>query len=306
MRLALLALGALAATATAAEPLRVTVNARSEVAAAVATLADVAALTGDADLVARAGLLPVVQLPDLGQRRVDADAVRRALRTLPAAAGAVIAGSGSVVRRAEVLDADRLVAVALAHAQAGAGTVEVSVVRAPEAFAIAAGAAPTLTATALDPSPTGRIAYRITASRGSVELGRALAVLDVRRFIDAVVPAAAVPRGTRLETALVRRERVELRRGFDDLVADPAAVAGLVARLDLPAGRPLRTNQLERPPAVRPGEAIRLVVRLGQAEIGAEGTALGSAALGGAVPVRRADGSQARGVVIAPGVVALR
>lgn len=104
---------------------------------------------------------------------------------------------------------------------------------------------------------------------------------------------------------LLRPEDVELRTGEltqfpQDVLTDPAQVAGRVANVSIPAGQPLRNDMLRRAPAVQKGQNVTVFSRGDGFQVSTEGTALADATDGQVVQIRMTTG-QVRSGIARPG-----
>ncbi len=275
-----------------------------ELAAERALLAQVADLSGDAELIAQLGAIAVQDLPGLAPRRLNAAAVRAALG--PIAGRLDIRGECRLSRRARTITAAELAAAAVRCATAAAGTDEVAITIAKNAGDLVVpddGTPADLTADPLDNALSGTIPYRVRAGRGSREWARALVTLDIRRWRTVLVSARDLPRGAKLGVGDLVPGRIEVRRGGDALT-DPAEAAGRALRGPLATGAVLLRNQLTARADVHGGEPVELVYRSAGIELSAGGTALADGQTGDRIQVRRGtDGKSLTGTVLGPGQV---
>jgi flagella basal body P-ring formation protein FlgA len=302
-RLALLWLCGLLSPALAAEGLRVSLHPHVDVAASIATLADVAELAGDPALVKAAAAVTVAELPGLGARVIDPPAVRTAIGRLMPAGALSISGECQLSRRARTIGADDLVAAAAALAKAGGGEVEVATVRTSGAMLVPDDAQPPrIVAEALDRALSGEIPYRVRALRGDAELARGLVVLKVDRFQTAMVAARSIHRGEALGVGDLRGERITLGRGVTGAPVAADEVVGQLARADIAAGTPLSAALVQPRSDVHGGQAIVLVFGREGFQVTAAGEALADGRIGEVIPVRRgADGKTVKAQVSGPG-----
>ncbi len=81
-----------------------------------------------------------------------------------------------------------------------------------------------------------------------------------------LVARAALPAGTRVRVEDVVTTETE-RTGSPDQMGSPEEAAGKVLRRSLAAGEPVRRGALSEPRAIDRGQAVRLTVRSGQAQL---------------------------------------
>ncbi|WP_264211887.1 flagellar basal body P-ring formation chaperone FlgA [Leisingera thetidis] len=95
-----------------------------------------------------------------------------------------------------------------------------------------------------------------------------------------------IPLRTIRAKEIVNAEDLALKKGeILGALSDPAAVAGMEARVALYAGRPLRPGDIGPPAIVERNDLVTLIFRQGVLSIAAEGRALGRGAAGEAVRV---------------------
>lgn len=133
--------------------------------------------------------------------------------------------------------------------------------------------------------------------------GTAPQALRLRAGVEAPVRTAArpLPRGH----AVADRDMAwssELRWGAPRDGDDPDPL-GWETRRVIREGEPLREPAVRPPLLVRSGQPVELVWKRGEVGIRMQGSAAGSAPLGGAVLVRTGSGTRLKGVVVAPGIV---
>lgn len=306
MRAALaLLLAAWAAFAdAAAEDIVIRLHAEASVAAEHALLGDVAVVEGEAATAATLRAVAVQTLPDLGARTVGEREVRSAIGRLAAGRSVRIEGGCRVARAALTLDTERLLAAATAQARRGHAEAEIEVVRPPAPLVVPDGGdAVELVAEPLTDNAVGEVPMRIRALRAGRELGRGLAVLRVRVWVEQVVAARGLPRGVRIDAADVRLERREARAN-DDAVTDAGLVVGWTTRLAIAEGSPVTRRHAAPPPAVQGARAVELLFVRGDFAIAAVGTALSDGAIGDVIQVRRGtDGKVVQAKVVADGRV---
>jgi len=116
------------------------------------------------------------------------------------------------------------------------------------------------------------------------------------------VMAVDVPAGKVLQDEDVLLERHEVAN-VAEVVADPAAIAGMSAKRALHSGEVLRMTLLSSPVLVKRGDAVTIVARREQIEVSMAGEALDSGAKGSVVRVRNAVGNTIRARVTGPATV---
>jgi flagella basal body P-ring formation protein FlgA len=151
----------------------------------------------------------------------------------------------------------------------------------------------------------GPAVLHVTLQQG----GRAIVVravpVTVHRFAELAVLARSVERGELITQDLVRLERAE-RPARAQAYASLAEVVGLRARRQLKAGAVVLRRDVEAPPLVRRGQAVRVVFERGALELELRGEALGDGWAGDRVRVRRGDlGTPVAGRVAGPGEIRL-
>ncbi|HEX3135643.1 MAG TPA: flagellar basal body P-ring formation chaperone FlgA [Planctomycetota bacterium] len=270
-----------------------------------ATLAEVAELTGDQALITVISGMTVTELPDLRERRLEPDEIRRAIGQ-GLGSSLIIHGDCRVSRRGQVIAEQDLVAAAKALVAANGDDLTITVLRSSGVATIPdGGSEPMLSAQALDNSRSGDIPFRIRVMRGEVELARALVTLRVERHRQMTVAARAIRRGERIGPGDLRRERVAVERTSVQSLA-PEEMVGKEARLDIAEGTSLTERVVIQSPAVRTGQSIALLVTSERFQLTATGEALNDGRIGDQIAVRRtADGRTVRGTVVAEGQVRL-
>jgi flagella basal body P-ring formation protein FlgA len=282
---------------------QVRLRAAVRLAAAHATLADLAELDGPVEVVKALSPIVIQDLPGPGPYLVDAPKVRMALGRQVAAGDLAITGQCRLERRMRLISEAELTAAAVAAARGGPGETEIAVVRAAPPLTILDNAtAPTLLAEALDTAPSGEISFRVRVVRDGLELGRGLVVLHVSRFQVVPVATRALARGEEIGLGDVDLRRVAMTRQIQDALATAEAAIGQQARAGIAAGTPLTAALLRPRTAVRGGQTVTLVVNTDQFRVTASGEALADGGLGDEVLVRRgADGRAVKARVTGPG-----
>ncbi len=286
------------------EPVQVIVRAEVSVSADHATLADVAELRGDQEIISVLAGLPIVQLPDLSVKTIDGLVITKAIgRSLGDRFR--VQGSGTVVRQALSIDEATLTKAAESVITVDDDEVKISVLRHSGAVAIPAGGSEhTFVVDALDKQLIGDIPVRVRVLRGEREFARALITLRVERHRTVVVAARALRRGDVLTPGDLRLKRMALTSRFSSGIKDIATLVGQEVRMEVEEGSPLQINLVSLPPAVRAGQTIELVVTNKNFHVSGTAVALGSGAIGDVINVRRqADGHTVRARIEGLGVV---
>lgn len=127
----------------------------------------------------------------------------------------------------------------------------------------------------------------------------------VRREADVVVLTAPVRAGAPIEAAQLAVQRRDLAAGRGAGLADPAQVAGRIARRALPVGAVVAAADLaDGAGMLKRGDPVVLVSRAGGIEVRVGGRALGAAASGAIVAVENlASRRIVRGRLVGEGVV---
>lgn len=118
-----------------------------------------------------------------------------------------------------------------------------------------------------------------------------------------LVSARAISAGQHVEAADVAVQNGDWGELPDGILTDTAQAAGQLARVALPAGRPLRGDMLRAPLAVRQGQNVKVVSRGAGFEVTNEGKALNSGGAGQVIQVRLPGGQVISGVADANGSV---
>ena len=290
----LLFLAAAVAAAAAAAELTITIRPEAQVAATVATLADVAELAGDPAAVARLGALPVQDLFGSGRFLIDEGRIRAAIGMAAQGTILTISGRGTVGAPVRIFAVENLAEAARATLVAGGDDVEAGLLRTSGALVVNdLGVAAKLVAEPLDRTQVaGEMPFRVRAVLGDRELGRALITLSVRRYRIVPVAVVALKTGQRIGPTDVRAERRELIRTTQNAAATPEACLGLLPARDIAAGEVLIAALLAVPFAVEAGHPVTLVWRREGIELASSATSLASARLGDVIQVRRSGDQQ--------------
>ncbi len=270
-----------------------------------ATLGEVAELSGDPVLITVIRDLPVVELSDLGEHRLEADEVRRAVGH-GLGSSLVVTGVSQVSRRGRIIAEADLIVAASATIVADGDDLTITTMRSSGALTVPDGGADlVLQAQALDNNRSGDIPFRIRVMRGEVEVARALVTLRVIRHREMTVAVRAIRRGERIGAGDLRTERVLVARTRTKSCTQSELI-GREARFDLAEGTPLTDAVVSLPPAVRAGQEIVLLVTSERFQLIAKGQALNDGRMGETIGVRRgSDGRTVRGTIVADGQVRL-
>jgi flagella basal body P-ring formation protein FlgA len=127
----------------------------------------------------------------------------------------------------------------------------------------------------------------------------------VRREADVVVLTAPVRAGQPIDAAQLAVQRRDVAGGGGAGMADPAQVAGRIARRAMPAGAMVSAGDLaDGAGALKRGDPVVLVSRAGGIEVRVGGRALGAALPGAVVAVENLTSRRiVRGRVVGEGVV---
>lgn len=143
-----------------------------------------------------------------------------------------------------------------------------------------------------------RVALRALRGHGrAVRVGEAECV--VRVLVPHLRPTRAIARGTTLEAGDVAVERGDPGRVWIQPL--PREAAGSRTRRDLAPGEPVVAADLLRPPTVRTGDPVVVVVRAGALTVRAEAVAAENGRLGDEIRVvNPASGRALRGRLVGP------
>lgn len=270
-----------------------------------ATLGEVAELSGDAAMIAVIRDLPVVELPDLRERKLEINEIRQAIGH-GIGPSLLVSGTTRVSRRGRTITEVEIVQAATATVLADGDELVVSTLRSSGALVIPDGGSEvTIVVQPLDLSRTGDIPFKVRLMRGEVEVARSLVSLRVVRHRQMLVAARILRRGQQMSAGDFRSERVAVNRaGSASLSANE--IIGHEARMDLAEGTPLTAAVMVLPPNVRSGQGIALLVNTERFQLTAKGEALNDGHIGEIISVRReTDGRTVRGKIIADGQVLL-
>jgi flagella basal body P-ring formation protein FlgA len=126
----------------------------------------------------------------------------------------------------------------------------------------------------------------------------------VHRAADVVVLRTPARAGVPISADQLQVQRRDIANASGAAIVDPAAVIGRTPARALPAGAPLRAEDLTQGPPLRRGDPVVLVTRAGPVEVRVSGRALGLALPGGVVAAENVETPRVvRGRLSAPGVI---
>ena len=126
----------------------------------------------------------------------------------------------------------------------------------------------------------------------------------VRREADVVVLAKPVRGDEPITPAHLTVQRRELGASDGPVVTDPAAVVGRRLRRAMPAGAVLEPDDVGGEGALKRGDPVTLVSRVGGMEVRMGGRAMGAGRVGSTVSVENTTSRRIiRGRVVGPGIV---
>lgn len=292
----------------AAEVVQVALQRDVEVSDSVATLGQIAILSGDERSVELLVDVPIQRLPDLAQRRVTAERVNAVVRQqVPGITIQIEGDAATVSRQVDRVSVSQLHDAAMAHLRSrlpSNAEVTIDVTRPATAQQLPSDAAELqLVAEPLVAAVWGEVPYRIRLVRNDVEIRRAMVVMQVR--VAAQVPVAAhdLARGAILGLDdLVMQRRVMNRPGSNQIATIEALVGKRLMRA-VAAGEPVSASRVREPPVVHGGSNVVMVYRRNSFELTAQGQALADGVVGDLVRVRQPNGEIVQGRVTARGEV---
>ncbi|HZX28169.1 MAG TPA: flagellar basal body P-ring formation chaperone FlgA [Telluria sp.] len=122
----------------------------------------------------------------------------------------------------------------------------------------------------------------------------------VTDYVAAAVPLAQGQPIAAVQLVTLKGDLAALPNG---VATEAAQVVGKLPTVSLPAGTPLRLDNLKSQPVVQQGQLVRVVSSGAGFAVSAEGRAIGTAAAGQVVQVRTAGGAVVSGLAQAGGVV---
>jgi len=126
----------------------------------------------------------------------------------------------------------------------------------------------------------------------------------VHRDADVVVLRTPARAGVPISADQLQVQRRDVANASGAAIVDPAAVVGRTPARALPAGAPLRAEDLSQGPPLKRGDPVVLVTRAGPVEVRVSGRALGLALPGGVVAAENVETHRVvRGRLTGPGVI---
>jgi|GEM_PF-1038472 flagella basal body P-ring formation protein FlgA len=113
--------------------------------------------------------------------------------------------------------------------------------------------------------------------------------LRVSRWREVLVAQRTIRAGEAIDGDMVAVQRMVVAQDDPDLVSDPAAVTGKIARLRVAAGQPLKRSAVEEPAVIRRGQNVKLLVRLTGAVVETGAVALQDGKVSGRIRVQVTD-----------------
>ncbi len=138
-------------------------------------------------------------------------------------------------------------------------------------------------------SARGRFRAVVEAVAGDGSRATLVLVGELRVLVPVPVPRRPVPAGTRLEAGMLEVVERPLRTLPAEVVRDVGALLGLETRRRLPAGRPVRRDDVGPPRLVRRGDPVTVVYRSGALELLLTARALEDGGLGQVVRLINPD-----------------
>jgi flagella basal body P-ring formation protein FlgA len=127
--------------------------------------------------------------------------------------------------------------------------------------------------------------------------------VDIHVTADYVISARPLRAGQTITGADLATRRGDLAEQPANVLTDTAQALGQTASVALPAERPLRSDLLRKPVAVRQGQGVRVISGGTGFQVSSEGKAIGNAVAGQVVQVRMNSGQTISGVAQADGSV---
>jgi flagella basal body P-ring formation protein FlgA len=126
---------------------------------------------------------------------------------------------------------------------------------------------------------------------------------QVNVVADYVAAAAPLAQGQPIDASQLVMVKGDLAAMPNGIVTDMAQAVGRTPTISLPAGTPLRADNLKSKPVVMQNQTVRVVSGGAGFSVSAEGKALGNAAAGQVVQVRTPSGAILSGTAKAGGIV---
>lgn len=118
-----------------------------------------------------------------------------------------------------------------------------------------------------------------------------------------LISARPIAQGQAISENDLASEIGDLSELPSSILTDPLQAIGKVSSTSLPAGRPLRADQLKTPMVVRQGQTVKVISRGPGFAVGNDGRALNNASPGQVVQVRLTSGQVVSGIADPSGVV---
>lgn len=290
----------------ALEPVVITLHEQALVRRSVATLADIATVTGPEDRVAVLLPLAIQSCPDTRVRTINDRHVRAALAQAIRGQAIQVTGSCHIARDSVLVTSEDLVQeTERCLRQRAVSDIDIEIIKVPAGVAIPADddVAWTLRCDFLSDHALGEIPVRVVIERGGNEITRTLVITRVSQWAQVPIPTRDVTRGTIVSLADIRMERVDLGTGtyYQAALAD---VIGLQARMTLKANVPIPAAGLCQPPVVHGGSQVELIIRAQGFEVMAQVVAMSDGLVGDLIQVKRLmDGKLLSAQVLGPGQV---
>lgn len=295
------------AALVAAEGATVVLRPTAQVVGDLATLGDVADITGPATVQTLLAAITVQRLPDLHERRIEAPMVRALVRQAAPTLSVQVSGECAVSRTVQTITAEQLNEAASADVRTAQPQAGITIKRSAAPIGIPAGGPePVLVAECLGSASVGEVPYRVKVMQDGREMSRALVVLQVSVLAEQLVTTRAIARGETIDAADVRLESRPVVAGEERLAA-PDLVVGAVARRDLAEGATVSRQAVRVKPVVAGGQPVVLLYVHGEFALSIPATAMGDGLLGDQINVKRStDGQMIRATVVGPGEVEIR
>ena len=196
---------------------------------------------------------------------------------------------GDAQEASQAVDAIRTAAVAALGATEGEATIASSLRLVPCAQALQAVASGPHTALVRCPDTPGWKLY---------------VPVRTHREADVVVLRTPARAGVPISADQLQVQRRDVANASGATIVDPASVVGRTPARALPAGAPLRPDDLSQGPPLKRGDPVVLVTRAGPVEVRVSWRALGLALPGGVVAAENIETHRiVRGRLSSPGVI---
>jgi flagella basal body P-ring formation protein FlgA len=301
---ALLAAVILAAAASiqAAEPTRVRIHDRSEVAGEQVLLGTIAHIDGgDPALVRQLETLSLGRSPLPGKTRtLEAAAVLSRLRQagidperieLQLPPEAVISREAVTIERAQI---EALVQRFVQQQTAGTagGSVVVKDIRVSESVTVPSGPLTTRVSAPRNSELAGTVPLQVSFAVEPDFERRIWVTVNLERRVDVVVARRPLGRFKPLEAEDIEIRALELSGLPADRIEDPEAVIGKRTRRAVDSGTVLRPDLLEAAPVIKRGDRVRIIAESAGLRISAFGQSKQKGAPGELIPVVNLDSNK--------------